>query len=458
MTVTSLKPVAIIGAGLAGLTAATFLRRHGIPFILYESGPKVAGLAASVRDPEGFTYDFGAHLITNRLASAIGIGAHCRTVASYGECVLLGGKTYGYPLGLMRVPRFLGSALLGRVASIGKDPAAGSAADWFRATYGNALANEVALPLLEGWSGVPASELAASVGLKLKNSVWKTLKLKLAGLRTGRAVACGYSHEMPESGSIWHVYPEGGIGLLCQRLAAGLEDAIRLDSPVDGIEVESGRVRAVTLGGREQPVSAVVSTAPCSILSRLVRGTDVLEPLRRFKYRPMIFVNLLLEGGGLLPETFLWIPGKEHPFFRLTEPTRSMPWLAPAGKMMVTADLGCEAGGERWRMKDPDLGMLCLSHLERIFPGVRSRYLGCRVLRTPIAYPVFLREYEPLRRRFEASTGVEGLVSIGRNGEFAHLLMEDVYWRTLRKMGDLVAQLGGPTVPDLPPARAQVAA
>jgi protoporphyrinogen oxidase len=172
----------------------------------------------------------------------------------------------------------------------------------------------------------------------------------------------------------------------------------------------------------------------------------------------MIFVNLLLEGGGLLPETFLWIPGEEHPFFRLTEPTRSMPWLAPEGKMMVTADLGCEAGGERWRMEDSDLGMLCLSHLERIFPGVRGRYLGCRVLRTPIAYPVFLREYEPFRRRFEASTGVEGLVSIGRNGEFAHLLMEDVYWRTLKKMGDLVQQLGGPKLPDLPSARAHVAA
>jgi hypothetical protein len=27
-------------------------------------------------------------------------------------------------------------------------------------------------------------------------------------------------------------------------------------------------------------------------------------------------------------------------------------------------------------------------------PDVRARYEGCRVLKTPIAYPVFLREYE----------------------------------------------------------------
>ena len=66
--------------------------------------------------------------------------------------------------------------------------------------------------------------------------------------------------------------------------------------------------------------------------------------------------------------------------------------------------------------------------------GVRQRFLGAHVARTPIAYPIFLNEYEADRQRFERSTGVDGLYSIGRNGEFAHILMEDIYWRTLRRM------------------------
>jgi hypothetical protein len=76
--------------------------------------------------------------------------------------------------------------------------------------------------------------------------------------------------------------------------------------------------------------------------------------------------------------------------------------------------------------------------LAPIISDARRRYLGCRLLRTPVAYPVFLKEYEPERRSLEKSTGVKGLYSIGRNGEFSHLLMEDTYWRTLRRVHELL--------------------
>ena len=79
-----------------------------------------------------------------------------------------------------------------------------------------------------------------------------------------------------------------------------------------------------------------------------------------------------------------------------------------------------------------------MEKLAPILPDARRRYLGCRVLRTPVAYPVFLKEYEAERRSLEMSTGVQGLYSIGRNGEFSHLLMEDIYWRTLRRVHELM--------------------
>ena len=81
-------------------------------------------MAASYKSPDGFSYDFGAHFITNRLAAAIGVGAQCRLVRHYGEAVWLNGRSYGYPFGLLKVPRFVGSAVATRLTRGRSDAAA----------------------------------------------------------------------------------------------------------------------------------------------------------------------------------------------------------------------------------------------------------------------------------------------------------------------------------------------
>lgn len=409
--------------------------------LVFEASPRVAGLAQSFTDEEGFSHDYGAHFVTNRLAATVGVGDRCRTVRRYGETVWIGGRTYGYPFGLMRSPRYaLGGALAAAGGWFDRGEKA-SAAEWFRASYGRALADEVALPLVEAWSGAPAEELAASVGDKIPSSLLGTIGLKLAARLTRRAVAIGYCRELPQSAQVWHVYPEGGVATLCERLAEGLDGAVRTSAPVEKILVEAGKVRAVRVGGQEIPVAAAVSTAPVNLLPQLVSGTDAVTPLARFRYRPMLFVNLRMEGRGLLPDVVTWTPERRFPFFRLTEAPLSMPWLAPPGKTILTVDIGCEVGDASWSRSDDDLAQLCLDELEPIVGGAARRFLGARVLRTKIAYPIFLREYEEDRLRFQRSTGVAGLVSVGRNGEFDHLLMEDVYWRTVRRVRRLAEEL-----------------
>jgi len=433
------KPIAVIGAGLAGLTAANYLQRENVPFVLFEAGKRIAGLAASFKDEEGFSYDFGAHFITNRLAAAIGVSADCLTVRHYGERVWLGGKIYSYPFGLMRVPRMTLSGIKSKLTPNGHAPA--SAAEWFRKSYGAALADEVALPLVEAWSGAKAEELSAAVGESLPGSIGRTLYLKAASRLTKRAVACGYSREMPESASVYHVYPKDGVATLCEKLAEGMTDKIRLESPVEEIIIENEKVVAVRVKGEIHQVSAVISTAPANILAKLVRGTTALEEFEGFRYRPMVFINLKFTGRGLLPDTVLWFPEAKFPFFRLTEAPLSMPWLAPEGKTIITVDIGCEKTDEIWNMDEAALAEMSLDALAPIIPDARARYLGYNVLRTPISYPVFLNAYEPARRNFEKSTNIENLLSIGRNGEFAHIFMEDVYWRTQKKVRQLIEGL-----------------
>jgi protoporphyrinogen oxidase len=433
----SKKPIAIIGGGIAGLTAASYLQRQNEPFILFEAGKKIAGLASSFKDEEGFSYDFGAHFVTNRLAAMIGVSGNCRMVKNYSETVLLGGKTYSYPFGLMKIPRMTLSGIKSKIIGNGTEA---TAKNWFRSKYGKALADEVALPLIEAWSGAKAAELSSSVGESLPGSIAKTLYLKAASKVLKRAVCIGYSRELPESPNVWHVYPNDGVHTLCDKLAEGIEDKIRLESPVEEIIVENERVVAVRSKGETTEVSAVISTAPINILSKLVKGTDKLERFSKFRYRPMTFVNMRFEGRGLLPDVVLWLPEGKYPFFRLTEATLSMPWLAPEGKTIITVDIGCEKDDEIWNMDSDSLAELCLENLSEIIPNVREKYLGSHVLRTPISYPVFLKEYESERLELENGTGIENLLSVGRNGEFSHIFMEDVYWRTLQKTRKLIGK------------------
>ena len=435
-------PIAVLGAGIAGLTAANDLYRRGLPIRVYEAGKAIAGMAQSVKDDRGFTYDFGAHLITNRLAAALGVTKNCDTVTHYNETVYLQGKTYSFPFGLLKSSKFVISAAASRLKYKKSNPVE-SAAAWYRTNYGDQMAEDVAIPLVEAWSGVSADELAPSViPPHVDRGTFNIIRLKLSGWASERAVANGFSRVKAESPHVWHVYPRGGVVELCQQLAAGLEGQISTETRVESILVEDEKVRAVMVNGREIQASAVISTAPLHILPKLVHGTTALDHLRRFRYRPMVLASLRFRGRPMLPAVTTWVPERERPFFRLTEVPQSVPWLAPADMTLLNVDIGCETDSDYYKMDEDAIGELCVQHLDEMFPGARARYDGCRVVRTPVGYPVYLREYEPERYALASGLPIEGLYSVGRNGEFAHILMEDIYWRTLERMRELRAWYG----------------
>ncbi len=431
------EPVVVLGAGFAGLVAAVELDRLGIDVIVLKASGAVGGLATS-HTVDGIRFDTGAHFVTNRLATALGVMDQCRDATEYSEAVWRNGTAASYPLGLMRSPRYVTSALAARLR---RNPASRTAADRFRSEYGRALADEVAIPLLEAWSGLPAEELAPSILDKIPGGIGETVALTAARRLTHRPIAIGYCAEAPQSANVWHVYPRDGLGVFTDRLAAQLAGRIHLDTPAEAIHVRDGRVVSVRVHGDDLPAAAVVTTLPAPLLPRILDDPAV-APLAALSFRAMVFLQLRIRGRGLLPAPVTWTPGSELPFFRVTETPMAMPWLAPVGETVLTVDIGARVGDSTWTADADELASRCLDALAALIPDVCTRMIDVYSTRTPIAYPVFALATEPARRTI-AKHGIRGLVSAGRNAEFAHLLMEDVYWRTLRSMRRLGRQLAG---------------
>ncbi len=242
-------PVVVLGAGFAGLVAAVELDRLGIDVIVLEASSAVGGLATS-HTVDGIRFDTGAHFVTNRLASALGVMDQCLDAAEYSEAVWSHGTAASYPLGLMRSPRYVTSALAARLH---RNPPTRTAADRFRSEYGRALADEVAIPLLEAWSGLPAEELAPSILDKIPGGIGETVALTVARRLTHRPIAIGYCAEAPQSANVWHVYPRDGLGVFIDRLAAQLPGRIHLDTPAEAIHDRDGRGGGLAVHGRVNP-------------------------------------------------------------------------------------------------------------------------------------------------------------------------------------------------------------
>src|SRR5690242_17070562 len=57
-----MRPVAIIGAGITGLTAGFYLQRKGIPVAVYDASDRVGGVIQSLRQ-DGYLAEFGPNTI-----------------------------------------------------------------------------------------------------------------------------------------------------------------------------------------------------------------------------------------------------------------------------------------------------------------------------------------------------------------------------------------------------------
>ena len=419
------RPIAVLGAGPAGLTAGYVLAQAGEPVVVFEADAQVGGLARTV-ERDGYRFDLGGHRFftksdeVQRLWHEV-LGDEL-LVRSRLSRIFWRGRFVDYPLRLADVVRKVGPVELARCAASylaavtrPRRRAAQTFEQWVCARFGRRLYELFFAAYTEKVWGVPGSEIRAE---------WAAQRIRtLSFLRMVRAAVFndgGRVHSLIEQ----FYYPRLGPGQMWEAMAAEIVAAggeLRLASRVTRIELGDGGVRAVCAGGERLEVEHVISSLPLRDVVAIAdppAPPDVLAAARGLRYRDFLTVALVVSGDDLFPDNWVYV---HDPDVRVGRIQNFRAWseamVPDAGHTCVGLEYFCFEGDELWSASDAELVERATHELARIGLADRRRVERGYVVRVPKAYPIYDERYEERVRVVREWLGsIANLQQIGRNG------------------------------------------
>ena len=318
----------ILGAGLAGLTAAA---RHPGALVL-EAACTAGGLCSS-SFVDGFTFDRAGHVwhfADTRLRRVVegSLGGRLRRHRRRAGVQFRGGLLpYPVQLALPWLPpdaaeevraglEDVDSAVGARAAS---RPAAGETyEDVCLRRYGEGLTRLFLAPYQGKLLGRAPDEVLAE---PLARFLPDLTRAAMLAARAGDRPFAGYN------GVFWDV--PGGCGRVCEALAAAAP-GLRLEAEVTGLDCGA---RIIEAGGRTYRYERLISTVPLPALAAVTR--DLPAGLRAapatLEGSAVVVVNLGVEGSCAFPLQWVYVPDPALPFYRVGSYSSFAQDAAPAG-------------------------------------------------------------------------------------------------------------------------------
>ena len=410
-------PVAVLGAGLTGLSAALALERAGIRHRVFEKLPFAGGHAITTLD-EGFRFDRTGHLL------------HVRDPALREEvAALLGGdvneierqsvvwsngvytrypfqaNTFGLP------PAVAYECLVGFVeAHFARDkPEPRNFEEYCLRHFGEGITRHFMVPYNSRLWGVSPKDIT---------SAWCQRFVPLPKLEDVIAGAVG--HGARELGyNQRFLYPRLGIGELPKAMCRGLS-TVELGKEPRRIDL---RARTIELDGERVPFGALVSSVPLPVLLELIDPLPEAVRAARARLRAthLHYLDLALERPPKAEFHWAYVPEARYPFYRVGSYTRFSSALAPPGKASLYVELADRS--------EPELATLMPEVVRGLVEmGVLdgpSQVRFARARRIDYAYVIFDHAYYDALRAIEPFLEAERIVSTGRYGRWTYSSMED---------------------------------
>ncbi len=411
-------PVAVIGGGLTGLTAAWQLHRAGVPVVVFEAAALPGGVIASTRDG-AWLWESGPNTLLEGTADvaafvdAVGLGgrrcyaadsANNRYVVRDAQLVAMPTS----PMAFVRTRLFSWRAKLGLVGELWRARAPADAeesvADFVERRLGREFLDYAINPFVGGVYAGDPRRLSVRHGFPKLHALEQEHGSLLRGAFRRRNTSGG------PKGRIFS-FPEG-LAELPRALATSLGGAVRYATRVQAIRrtaagwtVESGGPAGA------ESFSAVLCALPADALAQLrfegVPGAERLAELQAIEQPPVVSVFTgyrredvahPLDGFGLLmPEV------ERRRILGVLFSSTLFPGRAPEGHVALSTFVGGVRSPELARLDDAGLRQLVREELGALL-GVRGEPVYCHVQRWPRAIPQYTLGYERFKAIF---TGLE---------------------------------------------------
>ncbi len=419
------RPVLVLGAGPAGLTAAYELGKAGWPVVVVEAEDQVGGLAKTVvRD--GYRFDLGGHRFFTKAREVEALW-HEVLHEEFLERprmsrIYWNGRFLDYPLRGTDVIRKLGPVELVRSggsylrATLRRKGEEDTFEEWVSNRFGRRLFEHFFKSYTEKVWGVPTSELRAE---------WAAQRIRgLSFFSAARAAFFGNEGNKVKSLIDRFHYPRYGPGQLWEAMSDAIEGwggEVLLDCEVTGLSVEDGRVSSIEAGGRTFTPSHVISSLPLSAtvnMSSPAAPAAVREAAAGLRYRDFLTVALVLDGEDLFPDNWIYIHDPDVKVGRIQNYRSWSPWMVPdPSAACVGLEYFCFEGDELWRADDTELIALAGRELAALGLADERRIRRGYVVRVPRAYPMYDSSYADRVATIRGwLAGIENLQQVGRNG------------------------------------------
>jgi oxygen-dependent protoporphyrinogen oxidase len=353
--------VAVLGAGIAGLTVAHALKREAsgrgrpLELTVFESGPRAGGRIRTT-DEDGFRVEWAAGAFqtgpgpARTLVEELGLSGERVEASAHAarRYVFSRGRLHRFPSGPATLLRFSALSLTGRMRFLAEPLLAGrvSAEESAHRFASRHVGEEAARVVLGAFvRGVYAGDSrklsvdAAFPRMREMEKKHRSLVVAMAKARGGEAAGA----------KLWTL--ARGMGSLTDRLAQSLGSALELRMPALGLSrlPEYGAPTPFTVrfaSGEMRSFDAVVVATPAPDAAALLRDLDfeAANALRDIPHAGIAVVALAFRDEAFRSRPdgygFLVAPGEDLPVLGALFESNLFPERAPKGFTLVRAFLG----------------------------------------------------------------------------------------------------------------------